>query len=182
MQDTLLKEKHFEEAIEKHLIEKGGYAKGSFDDFNRATALDEQTFIKFIQTTQSKAWEKHCKNYPTNPEQALLKRFQDEVASTNLLWVLRHGFKDRGVQFKVCYFKPESSLNPETIEKYNQNILHCTRQMKFSLKSDIAGEFDVEIPRDRNGEYEPKLVKKYQNDVSSIDDKILSMYAKGNEH
>ncbi len=136
MQDTLLKEKHFEEAIEKYLIEEGGYDKSSADNFNRATALDEQTFIKFIQATQSKAWEKHCKNYPTNPEQALLKRFQDEVASTNLLWVLRHGFKDRGVQFKVCYFKPESSLNPETIEKYNQNILHCTRQMKFSLKDE----------------------------------------------
>lgn len=136
MQDTLLKEKHFEEAIEKYLIEEGGYDKSSADNFNRATALDEQTFIKFIKITQNKAWEKHCKNYPTNPEQALLKRFQDEVASTNLLWVLRHGFKDRGVQFKVCYFKPESSLNPETIEKYNQNILHCTRQMKFSLKDE----------------------------------------------
>ena len=107
MQDTLLKEKHFEEAIEKYLIEEGGYDKSSADNFNRATALDEQTFIKFIKITQNKAWEKHCKNYPTNPEQALLKRFQDEVASTNLLWVLRHGFKDRGVQFKVCYFKPE---------------------------------------------------------------------------
>ena len=48
-----------------------------------------------------------------------------------------------------------------------------------TLKSDIAGEFEVEIPRDRNGEYEPKIVKKYQRDISSIDDKILSMYAKG---
>jgi len=50
---------------------------------------------------------------------------------------------------------------------------------KKKLKSDIAGEFEVEIPRDRNGEYEPQLVKKYQKDISSIDDKILSMYAKG---
>ena len=48
---------------------------------------------------------------------------------------------------------------------------------KKTLKSDIAGEFDVNIPRDRNGEYEPKIVKKYQTDISSIDDKILSMYA-----
>ena len=50
---------------------------------------------------------------------------------------------------------------------------------KKKLKSDIAGEFEVEIPRDRNGEYEPQLVKKHQKDISSIDDKILSMYAKG---
>lgn len=50
---------------------------------------------------------------------------------------------------------------------------------KKKLKSDIAGEFEVEVPRDRNGEYEPQLVKKHQKDISSIDDKILSMYAKG---
>lgn len=50
---------------------------------------------------------------------------------------------------------------------------------KKTLKSDIAGEFDVDIPRDRKWIYEPKIVKKYQTDISSIDDKILSMYAKG---
>ncbi len=50
---------------------------------------------------------------------------------------------------------------------------------KKMLKSDVAGEFEVEIPRDRNSEYEPKLVKKHQKDVTSIDDKILSMYARG---
>lgn len=50
---------------------------------------------------------------------------------------------------------------------------------KKKLKSDVAGEFEVDIPRDRNGEYEPQLVKKHQKDISSIDDKILSMYAKG---
>ena len=50
---------------------------------------------------------------------------------------------------------------------------------KKKLKSDIAGEFEVKIPRDRNGEYEPQLVKKYQRDVSEIERKIISMYAKG---
>ena len=133
MQDTLLKEKNFEEAIENYLITKGGYEKGVPEHLNRATAMDEDTFIKFIKTTQPTEWEKHCKNYPTNSEQALLKRFQDEVSATNILQVLRHGFKDRGVKFYPCFFKPETTLNPETVERYNQNILHCTRQMKFSL-------------------------------------------------
>ncbi|MBO6273073.1 type I restriction endonuclease subunit R [bacterium] len=133
MQDTLLKEKNFEEAIENYLITEGGYEKGVPEHLNRATALDEETFLRFIKTSQPREWEKHCKNYPTNPEQALLKRFQDEVSATNLLQVLRHGFKDRGVKFYPCFFKPETTLNPETVERYNQNILHCTRQMKFSL-------------------------------------------------
>ena len=133
MQDTLLKEKNFEEAIENYLITEGGYEKGNPEHLNRATALDEDTFIRFIKTTQPTEWEKHTRNYPQNPEQALLKRFQDEVSATDLLYVLRHGFKDRGVKFYPCIFKPESTKNPKHAEKYSQNILHCTRQMKFSL-------------------------------------------------
>lgn len=42
-----------------------------------------------------------------------------------------------------------------------------------------AGEFDISIPRDREGEFEPQLVKKHQRDVTGIEDRILSMYAKG---
>lgn len=133
MQDTLLKEKNFEEAIENYLITEGGYEKGNPEHLNRATALDEETFIRFIKITQPTEWEKHTRNYPQNPEQALLKRFQDEVSATDLLYVLRHGFKDRGVKFYPCIFKPESTKNPKHAEKYSQNILHCTRQMKFSL-------------------------------------------------
>ena len=45
--------------------------------------------------------------------------------------------------------------------------------------SDTAGKIDLNIPRDREGNYEPKIIKKYDKDISSIDDKILSMYAKG---
>lgn len=41
------------------------------------------------------------------------------------------------------------------------------------------GEIDLDIPRDRNGEFEPQVVKKHQTDVSSIEDQVLSMYAKG---
>lgn len=39
---------------------------------------------------------------------------------------------------------------------------------------------DINIPRDRNGEYEPKVIKKYQNTLTqNMEEKIISMYAKG---
>jgi Transposase and inactivated derivatives len=42
------------------------------------------------------------------------------------------------------------------------------------------GEMELAIPRDRKGEYEPQLVKKYQTSLSGdIEEKILYMYAKG---
>ena len=41
------------------------------------------------------------------------------------------------------------------------------------------GDIDLDIPRDRRGEFEPQIVKKHQTDISNIEDQVLSMYAKG---
>lgn len=46
-----------------------------------------------------------------------------------------------------------------------------------SVKTDL-GCMDVEIPRDRNSEFEPELVPKNSSTLSSIEDKVISMYAK----
>ena len=40
-------------------------------------------------------------------------------------------------------------------------------------------EFQVDIPRDRNGEFEPKLIPKYQRDISGIEETAISLYARG---
>jgi len=37
------------------------------------------------------------------------------------------------------------------------------------------GEIELKIPRDRKGEFEPKLIGKYQKDISQIEDSIISM-------
>lgn len=49
---------------------------------------------------------------------------------------------------------------------------------KKTLKS-THGNIELEIPRDRNGDFEPVVIKKHQRSISSFDDKIISMYAKG---
>lgn len=41
------------------------------------------------------------------------------------------------------------------------------------------GEFQINVPQDRNSTFEPQIVKKRQNDISEIDQKIISMYVKG---
>ena len=42
-----------------------------------------------------------------------------------------------------------------------------------------TGELEIKVPRDRQGEYEPQLVNKHQSDVSSIEDKVIFLYAQG---
>ena len=52
---------------------------------------------------------------------------------------------------------------------------HSRKTLKTSF-----GDMDIEIPRDRNGEFEPQIVKKQQTTLSGdIEEKIISMYAKG---
>jgi len=42
-----------------------------------------------------------------------------------------------------------------------------------------VGEVELDIPRDRDGEFEPQVVKKHQRDISDFDEQIISMYARG---
>lgn len=41
------------------------------------------------------------------------------------------------------------------------------------------GEMDIDVPQDRDSSFEPKIVPKHKKDISSIEDKIISLYAKG---
>ncbi len=56
------------------------------------------------------------------------------------------------------------------------NSRNGSYQKKVRISS---GETEVEIPRDRNGEYEPRLLKKYQASSNELEDKIIGMYARG---
>ena len=45
--------------------------------------------------------------------------------------------------------------------------------------SDAAGEVAIEVPRDREGTFEPRIVRKRQRRLSDVDEIVLSLYAKG---
>ena len=45
--------------------------------------------------------------------------------------------------------------------------------------SSSQGEIELQVPRDREGEYQPQIVKKGQMDISAIEDKILFLYSQG---
>jgi putative transposase len=47
-----------------------------------------------------------------------------------------------------------------------------------TLKGDF-GEMPIEVPRDRNGDFNPQIIPKHQTRFSGFDDKIISMYARG---
>lgn len=129
---TETKEKNFEADIESFFISKaGGYKKGDAT-YDPSCALFKDTFIEFIKKTQPKAWKKFEFAYGNNTEKKFVTFFNDAVERDGILKVMRKGFKCGGVDFKACYFKPESTLNEDDIALYNSNIWHCYRQWFFS--------------------------------------------------
>jgi transposase-like protein len=42
-----------------------------------------------------------------------------------------------------------------------------------------AGEVEIAVPRDRNGDYQPQVLGKYQTKTNELEDKIIAMYAQG---
>ena len=48
-----------------------------------------------------------------------------------------------------------------------------------TVLSDAAGEVRIEVPRDREGTFEPQIVNKRQRRLNNVDEVVLSLYAKG---
>ena len=136
MSDFDVKEKRFEQDIEEYLLKKGGYKKGNPSVFDRKLALDKETFISFIKTSQPKNWERYVKIYGNDSERQIVDRFCREVKLNGILKVLRKGFVDRGITFRAVYWKPETSINETSRKQYENNILHCTRQLHYSLMNE----------------------------------------------
>lgn len=136
MPDFDVKEKRFEQDIEEYLVTEGGYQKGDPRAFDREKALDVGAFLQFVRTSQPKAWARFEKIYGADSERQLVERFCREVKMAGLLKVLRQGFTDRGIKFRAVFWKPETTINETTQAQYAANILHCTRQLHYSLHNE----------------------------------------------
>jgi len=89
----------------------------------------------------------------------------------NMMSVLLEGVLDEELDEELGYSKYDYH-NKETDNSRNG---HSSKTMHTSY-----GDMEIDIPRDRKGEFEPQLIKKYQNTVTQdMEEKIISMYAKG---
>ena len=57
------------------------------------------------------------------------------------------------------------------------NVRNGTRSK--TVVSDAVGEVEIDVPRDREGTFEPQIVKKRQRRLADVDEIVLSLYAKG---
>ena len=88
----------------------------------------------------------------------------------DMMSVLLEGVLDEELDEGLGYSKYDYR-NKDTDNSRNG---HSTKTMHTSY-----GDMEMAVPRDRNGEYQPQLIKKYQNTVTQdMEERLLSMYAK----
>lgn len=141
-------EKQFESNIEAFLISPaGGYEKATDAGYTSSSgmALDIHTLVGFVKTTQPIMWKRFEKQCNSDPYKKFYKCFEDAVQMDGLLSVMRHGFKHRGMDFKVCYFKPESTLNDVAVKRYKQNVCQCIRQWHYSEQNNNSVDMMLAI-------------------------------------
>lgn len=141
-------EKQFESNIEAFLISSaGGYEKAMDAGYRSSLgmALDIHTLVGFVKATQPIMWQRFEKQCNSDPYKKFYKCFEDAVQMDGLLSVMRHGFKHRGMDFKVCYFKPESTLNDVAVKRYEQNVCQCIRQWHYSEQNNNSVDMMLAI-------------------------------------
>ena len=114
-----------------------------------------------------------------NNGKEILKILQENYelnTAQDLSSALKNMFKDALQEMMNAEF--DASMGYSKYDKTSEKTNYRNGTTKKNLKSEF-GEFEFETPRDRNGEFEPKIVPKNVRDVSGIEDKIISLYARG---
>ena len=118
-------------------LSKAYKANKSIYDTERCILLNE--FIEFIKITQKNSWEDFCKQYSINPEERICERLNNQIIKRGLIDVLKNGFSDKGCDFSLLYFKPNSGMNETHKQKYLKNSFKLIRQLYFSpFNSDLS--------------------------------------------
>jgi transposase-like protein len=116
---------------------------------------------------------------------------QEELLSQAMDMIVESGadlktlFDQDGLLKKLTKSLVERALNAELsthlgYDKYERTKSTNARNgtSKKHLLTD-SGTIELEIPRDRDGDFEPQLVAKHQTKLEGFNDKVISLYAKG---
>ena len=123
------------------------------------------------ESTQKAAMREMMKNYLKDTNTNVRDGADVKNVMRDMMSVLLEGALDGELDESLGYSKYDYK-NKETGNSRNG---HSNKTMHTSY-----GDMNLAVPRDRNGEYEPQIVKKYQNTVTQdMEEKIISMYAKG---
>lgn len=103
---------------------------------------------------------------------------QNDIQSVSDLYsLMRESFKD--ILQELLEAEMDASLGYKKNQKGKRSTPNKRNGYSTKTLKSQFGEFPVDIPRDRDGEFQPVLIPKYQRDVSEIEGKVISLYSRG---
>lgn len=111
-----------------------------------------------------------------------LIRERNFTNTTDVMECIKSMFKD--VLQEVMEAELETELGYEKQERRSDNVdagmskNYRNGYSKKTVKTQL-GEVEINIPRDRKGEYEPQIIGKYNRNADGMEEKILALYAAG---
>lgn len=101
------------------------------------------------------------------------------TSTTDIMESIKSMFADVLNEVLQCELDEQLGYDKHTrTESSKEKKNYRNGSTKRKLKTQ-PGEIEISVPRDRNGEYEPKIIDKYQRNADGLEDKILSLYAHG---
>jgi putative transposase len=94
-----------------------------------------------------------------------------------VLAFLKESFKD--VLQEMLEAEMDCHLGYAKNDAANKNVDNSRNGYTPKTVRSELGPIELDIPRDRKGEFRPKIVPKYKRDVSGIEEKVVSLYARG---
>jgi type I restriction enzyme R subunit len=125
------KEIAFEDEVVAHLA-ANGWSIGHPAGYSRELALYRPDLGDWLRETQPQEWAKIEKTHGDQTLHVLAKRLGEVLDKEGSLHVLRQGFKHINAKFEMCAFKPETSLNAATLERFAKVRCTVLRQVHYS--------------------------------------------------
>ncbi len=113
-------------------------------------------------------------DYELEKELDMCENMEDLTGQNGLIQKLIGGMVEKMLEKEM-----EGHLGYEKHAVKGNNTGNNRNGKNKKLIQSTHGPIEIEVPRDRKSEFEPKLIKKRQRHISSFDDKIISMYARG---
>lgn len=109
-------------------------------------------------------------------------RSQNFTSTDEIMAAMKDMFKDVLQEVMECELSEELGYEKgerlSDVDCNNKSKNYRNGYSKKTVKTQL-GEIDVRVPRDRNGEFEPKIISKYNRNADGMEEKILSLYACG---
>lgn len=114
---------------------------------------------------------------PNLQDKTLKELTQDCKTVEDIQEMLKNLFKDTIQQVFEAELDDHLGYKKHSTEGINSGNSR-NGYSKKTIKTKF-GNTELDVPRDRNGEYEPHIIKKYETTLNGLEEQIISLYAKG---